>query len=70
MMKLTFEDALRIARGCTDFCGGYRSKEKYDIYVHGINTVINALESASRTGIEDAQTRVLHAFGAMAEDNF
>ena len=63
-MELTFEDALRIARGCTDYGGGYRQPEDAEIYQHGIQTVINALTAASKTGLEDMQTRALHAMGA------
>jgi len=64
-MELTFEDALRIARGCTDYGGGYRgNQEHYEIYQHGIQTVINALTAASKTGLEDMQTRALHSMGA------
>ena len=64
-MELTFEDALRIARGCTDYGGGHRGNaEHYEIYQHGIQTVINALTAASKTGLEDMQTRALHAMGA------
>lgn len=64
-MELTFEDALRIARGCTDYGGGHCSNpEHYEIYQHGIQTVINALTAASKTGLEDMQTRALHTMGA------
>jgi len=64
-MKLTFEDALRIANGCTDYGGGYRSnREHYEIYQHGIQTVIAALTAASKTGLDDTQTRALHSMGA------
>ena len=67
-MELTFEDALRIARGCTDYGGGHCSNpEHYEIYQHGIQTVINALTAASKTGLEDMQTRALHTMGANAE---
>ncbi len=67
-MKLTFEDALQIARGCTDYGGGYRSNaEHFEIYQHGIQTVINALTSASETGLKDTQTRALRSMGANAE---
>lgn len=65
MKSLTFEDAVRIARGCTDYGGGYRSNpEHYEIYQNGINTVINALTAASKTGLDDTQTRALHSMGA------
>lgn len=69
-MELTFEDALRIARGCTDYGGGHRGNaEHYEIYQHGIQTVINALTTASKTGLEDMQTRALHTMGANARLN-
>jgi hypothetical protein len=64
MQQLTFEDALRIARGCTDYGGGYRSNdEHYEIYQHGIKTVIAALTAASNTWPEDTQVAALHAMG-------
>ena len=67
-MKLTFEDALQIARGCTDYGGGYRSNaEHFEIYQHGIQTVINALTAASETGLKDTQTRALHSMGANSD---
>ena len=67
MQQLTFEDALRIARGCTDYGGGYsRSAEQYEIYQHGIQTVINALTAASNSGLESRQVAMLHAMGANA----
>ena len=67
-MELTFEDALRIARGCPDYGGGHRGNaEHYEIYQHGIQTVINALTAASKTGLDDMQTRVLHSMGANVE---
>ena len=69
-MELTFEDALRIARGCTDYGGGHCSNpEHYEIYQHGIQTVINALTAASKTGLEDMQTRALHTMGANCRNN-
>ena len=67
MQELTFEDALHIARGCTDYGGGYRSNaEQYEIYQHGIQTVINALIAASNRGLEDRQVAALHVMGANA----
>lgn len=67
MQNLTFEDALRIARGCADYGGGYRGNtEHYEIYQHGIQTVINALTAASKTGLDDMQTMALHSMGANA----
>lgn len=68
MQKLTFEDALRIARGCTDYGGGHRSNaEHYEIYQHGIQTVIAALTAARNRGLEDTQVAALHVLGANAE---
>ena len=68
MQKLTFDDALRIARGCTDYGGGHRSNpEHYEIYQHGIQTVINSLTAASNRGLEDTQVAALHVMGANAE---
>jgi hypothetical protein len=63
-MDLTFEDALRIARGCTDYGGVYRSDpEQYEIYQAGIRTVIRALETALEMGLSDPQTRALYFIG-------
>lgn len=65
MRKLTFEDALKIARGCTDYGGGYRgNQEHFEIYQHGIQTVINALTGAANSGLEDMQVAALHRMGA------
>ena len=48
-----------------DYGGGHRGNaEHYEIYQHGIQTVINALTAASKTGLDDMQTRVLHSMGA------
>lgn len=67
-MELTFEDALRIARGCTDYGGGFRGNaEQFEIYQTGIQTVINALTAASKTGLDDMQTMALYSIGANAE---
>lgn len=67
--ELTFDDALRIARGCTDYGGGHVSNpEHYAIYQHGILTVINALTGASKTGLSDKQTAALHAMGVDAAE--
>lgn len=61
---LEFSDAVRIARGCTDYGGGHRSNaEHYEIYQHGIQTVINSLECAEKRGLNDTQVLALHALG-------
>lgn len=63
--NIGFDDALRIARGCLDYGGGYRGNvEHYEIYQHGIQTVIAALAASIKTGLEDTQTAALHAMGA------
>lgn len=61
---LTFEDALRIARGCMDYLGGHHNEEQLDIFRHGIQTVINALTAAGKQGLSDTQVATLHAMGA------
>jgi hypothetical protein len=62
MPDLTFDDALRIARGCTDYCGGYHGKD-YEIYQGGIQTVITALTSMKRKGLSDTQNCALYVMG-------
>lgn len=62
MTPRTYDDAVRIARGCTDYGGGYSGRD-YDIYQHGINTVIAALESTDKH-----QVAALHAMGASEVD--
>lgn len=42
---LTFDDAVKIAKGCFDYGGVYRADEdELEIFHHGIQTVINSLE--------------------------
>lgn len=61
---LGFGDALRIARGCLDYGGGHRSDEGHlEIYHHGIQTVINALEAAEKNGLADTQCAALWRMG-------
>jgi len=65
---LTFQDAVKIAQGCLDYGGGYRSDAAlFEIYQHGIMTVIYALEGATKRGLDDTQIAVLHSIGAAAE---
>lgn len=62
---LSFDDAIRIARGCFDYSGGYRSNDgELAIYHHGIQTVINALNGAKSSGLSDLQSKVLHTIGS------
>lgn len=61
---LTWDLVLSIARGCIDYGGGYRSDdEKLAIFHHGIQTVVNALENASRNGLKDTQVAALYVIG-------
>lgn len=61
---LTFDDAVKIARGCTDYGGGHRGNaEHFEIYQHGIQTVINVLTAASKHGLADTQVWALHCMG-------
>lgn len=60
---------LAIARGCTDYLGGYvhpGDEDKLDAFHHGIETVCNAL----RARPDDYQTRAVEGIGrrALAED--
>jgi len=62
---LTFQDAVRIARGCKDYGGGYRSDPlRLDAFHHGIQTVVNSLERAAESGMDDTQVAALHAIGS------
>ena len=61
---LGFGDALRIARGCTDYGGGHHNDGHMDAYQHGIQTVINALEAAEKAGLNELQVRMLWRMGA------
>lgn len=61
---LKFENAVNIAKGCHDYGGGYRHKAEADVFHHGIQTVINALEAASTSGIVDPQVATLHRMGS------
>ena len=64
---LSLADAVAIARGCFDYGGGYRSDDaKLEIYRHGIQTVVAALEAAERNGLNDLQVKTLHSIGYVA----
>jgi len=52
------ERCIAIARGCTDYLGGYHGRD-LDIYHHGMDTVLRVL-SAPR---DDMQARVVEALG-------
>lgn len=55
------ERLLNIARGCHDYGGGYGDPREVEIYHHGIQTVINALESAASENT--LQVRMLESIG-------
>ena len=61
---LGFGDALRIARGCTDYGGGHHTDGHMEAYQHGIQTVINALAGAAKYGLKDPQNAALWRMGA------
>ena len=62
---MEFEDAIKIAKGCFDYGGGYRANEKeLAIFHHGIQTVVNALEAMKKRGLKDTQVAVLHSIGS------
>lgn len=63
---LTFDDALKIAKGCTDYGGGYHCNAEQEIYQHGILTVITALNMAKQKNLTDTQTKILHQIGSNA----
>lgn len=63
---MRFDDAIAIAKGCKDYLGGYHDVEELDIYHHGIQTVINALEAANKRGFEDPQVAAIHKIGSDA----
>ena len=56
------ERLLNIARGCHDYGGGYHDVVHAGIYHHGIQTVVNALEAATKG--DSLQTRILESIGA------
>lgn len=57
---------VRIARGCLDYGGGYRSDEDMLSAFHGgIQTVINALEAAAKNDPSDTQVNALERIGSL-----
>lgn len=55
--------ALRLARGCFDYLGGY-SGDALEIYHHGIQTVVNVLTAAREQGSNpDFQICVVERMG-------
>lgn len=60
------ESCLKIAKGCHDYNGGHHDKRDYEIYHHGIQTVINALDAYMKKGLADSQVNFLHSIGGEA----
>ena len=69
---LTFDDAIRLSKGCFDYGGGYRCDvDKLSIYHHGISTVTTVLDAAKKAradGVVDRQVEMVSAVGASVED--
>lgn len=61
--RKALEEALAIARGCTDYGGGYRSdEERLGIYHHGMNTVERCIQ-AKLDGDESLQIKTVESMG-------
>lgn len=57
-------DLLAVARGCHDYGGGYGGDPSAaEVFHHGIQTVINALEGASKGNPADSQVNALEVMG-------
>jgi hypothetical protein len=59
---LAFQDALAVARGCTDYGGGHHNDGHMEAFQHGIQTVITALEAAAKNPC-DSQVIALRQIG-------
>lgn len=57
---------MNVARGCHDYRGGHRDSREAEIFHHGIQTVINALEAAAKNDPADTQVNALEQIGAVA----
>lgn len=65
-VQQSHERLLNVARGCHDCGGGYRDQREAEIYHHGIQTVVNALEATEHQP-ELLQVKVLERIGAEHE---
>jgi len=62
--KKTVERCLNIAKGCHDYNGGHHGEVENKIYHHGIQTVVNCLESfLNSNGKGDLQLQVVENIG-------
>jgi hypothetical protein len=58
------ERLLNVARGCLDYGGGYRGRPvMLEVFHHGIQTVIDALEAAEKNDPNDTQVNALERIG-------
>jgi hypothetical protein len=65
MKQLDFDTAIRIAKGCLDYKGGYDGAE-YEAFQQGIHTVIAALKSARDNW--DSQVAALYIIGGESNE--
>lgn len=63
--KLSFQDAVILARGCHDYNGGYCDPDSYGAFHHGVQTVINVLEAAEKGW--DTQLSAIYRIGKEAD---
>lgn len=59
---LAFQDAVTVARGCTDYGGGHHNDGHMEAFQHGIQTVITALEATAKNP-HDSQVTALRQIG-------
>lgn len=64
-----FDELINVAKGCTDYLGGYHDQKELEIYHHGIATVVRALEAYRNVGLDSAQVASLHSVGKANEQN-
>ena len=63
------DDVLAVIKGCWDYGGGYRGNaEHLEIYRHGMQTVLNAMNQALKSDPSDAQSNVVLALGRKANE--
>jgi len=65
VIEETMQRAIRLARGCKDYGGGYRSDDgQLSAFHHGMDTVVNVLTAALEQGEKPSlQVRMVERFG-------
>lgn len=66
----TLQRIVHIAKGCHDYGGGYRDPKEAEIFHHGIQTVVKAMEATlkrAQTGERDSQLTALETIGRIDE---